>query len=182
MFDSLEDYLASYVKNSEALAGVPIPLVAEYLDVGHAAITQQLRSGKLTEIRIGKTRLVSIASLLDQKREKLAQKHKVQTLLETAAREGRTSIFYGEIMGPLEMSTGVPAHRTRIGQILGEISEETSQNFGVLLSVLVHRSSAGRTKPGPGFFNLAEYLGYTWDDERDFIEQETQKVLMHYGV
>jgi hypothetical protein len=180
MFTDLTAYLHEFKSSQTGLAGIPIPLVAEHLGVTHAAVTRQLREGPLREIKIGKSRLVSVESLLARERHRESQRAEVETFLEKAATEGRTSVFYEEIMTPLGMSTRVPADRTRIGEILGEISEDTEAASGILLSVLVHRKSSGVSKPGPGFFNLAEWLGYEWDDDAEFIQDETVKVLKHY--
>ena len=47
--------------------------------------------------------------------------------------------------------------------------------------MLVHKKTAGRSKPGNGFFDLAHGLGYEWDDADEFVEEEIQKVWALYA-
>jgi hypothetical protein len=84
-------------------------------------------------------------------------------------------------MEKIGRSTQVPADRSYIGEILGEISSDTKAESRILLSVLVHRNTSGQTKPGPGFFSLAKGLGYAWNDDDKFVEEQTRKVLSYYA-
>jgi len=181
MFNELSDYLEHYKQNPTDLAAVPVPLVADFYGVTHAAIVRQLNTKKLKEIKIGKTRLVAISSLVERELRWERQCLAVRAVLEKVASEGRSHVFYEEIMTPFGMSTKVPADRSRIGGILGQISTETSDEHEILLSVLVHRKTSGITMPGPGFFELAENLEYEWEDDSKLVETETRKVLRHYA-
>jgi hypothetical protein len=78
----------------------------------------------------------------------------------------------------------VPADRSRIGSILGEISERTAEvdkRQKLMLTVLVHRKTAGVTRPGKGFFDLARDLGHTFNDEDEFVRRHTDKVIEAFG-
>lgn len=181
-FETLGDYLAAYEKDRE-LGVMPIPLVAEYLERTPAAVTAMIRSERLSEIKIGKNRFVSLQSLLDMKRAQDSQVERVMKYLEKQAKAGVRAVFYEPVMAQVGLSTGIPADRNRIGQILGRVSEISYERDGILLSVLVHRKTAGTTKPGPGFPGLAESLGLDWDeDDYDgFVEEQTDLVLEHYA-
>ncbi len=77
------------------------------------------------------------------------------------------------------MSPSVPADRTAIGGILDAVSQQMWEKHQIILSVIVHRKTAGRTRPGPGFFELAKRLGLyrKGDDEDELIERESEKGL-----
>lgn len=93
----------------------------------------------------------------------------------------RNVAFYEQVMKMLGMSRTVPADRTKIGAILGRVSEESFRKHKILLSVIVHRKTAGRTVPGPGFLTLARELEFTWEDDRLFVEQQGERVFDHYA-
>jgi hypothetical protein len=102
--------------------------------------------------------------------------------VEARARSGQHSVFYEPVMDIIGKKPSIPADRSYIGGVLGDISTSTARECGILLSVLVHRKTAGRTRPGPGFFELAEELGYEWQDNDRFVEAETLRVLNHYRL
>jgi hypothetical protein len=64
---------------------------------------------------------------------------------------------------------------------LGGVSRRTFDEFGVLLSVIVHRNTSGTTSPGAGFFELAEALELEWDDEDALVATAMEKVWEHYA-
>jgi hypothetical protein len=102
-----------------------------------------------------------------------------RSFIESRARAGEKFLFNEPIMDVVGLKPAIPADRAAIGAILGEISAQTKRESNILLSVLVHRKSAGRTRPGREFRNLAKMLGYDFDDYDDFLKRETQKVLKH---
>ena len=57
------------------------------------------------------------------------------------------------------------ADRSYIGPVLGAISADTYKEYGLFLTVLVHRKTAGTTKPGPGFQGLFDMVGRPWKFE-----------------
>jgi hypothetical protein len=167
-FDTLESYLEAYEKDRE-LGVMPIALVADHLGRTPAAVSAMIRSGRLSEIRIGKNRFVALQSLLEMKNAQDSQVERVEKYLIKQAKAGVRAVFYEPVMAQIGLSTGIPADRNRIGQIL---------------TVLVHRKTAGTTKPGPGFPGLAEALGYEWDEDSydEFVEEQTDLVLEHYAA
>ena len=92
-------------------------------------------------------------------------------------------VFYEPLMTAIYRSPKVPADRSYIGRVLGAISADTYKEYGLFLTVLVHRKTAGTTKPGPGFQGLFDMVGRPWKSktEQDFIEFETDRVLAHYS-
>jgi hypothetical protein len=76
----------------------------------------------------------------------------------------------------------IPADRKRIGYLLGDVSRQTFKEFGILLSVTVHRKTSGTTSPGAGFFELAEDLKLEWDDDDVLVATEMEKVWGHYAA
>jgi len=176
---TLDDYIKAFAKDRD-LAIVPIPMVAEHLARTPPAVTAMISTGKLEEIKIGKNRFVALKSLVDLEEAFEKNVDIVMRYLVRQLKKGETAIFYEPVMAQVGMKTSVPADRTKIGEILGRVSERSHEEMGVLLSVIVHRKSAGTTNPGPGFYGLAESLGYTWDDDAAFITKETKKVVKAY--
>lgn len=180
VFDTLAHYITAQTTQGD-LAAVPVPLVAEHLEVTPAAVTAMLTDGRLDGVRIGKNTLVTLASLQARQTKRAGEESSIYKYLRKRAKEGARVIFYEPIMAQVGMTPRVPADRTRIGGILGKVSERSYAENGVLLSVLVHQKKAGTTRPGKGFFDLARHLGYQWVDDDAFIKAETDKVMKVYG-
>ncbi|TPL86796.1 hypothetical protein FJ950_10365 [Mesorhizobium sp. B2-3-14] len=178
-FASLDDYIRAFSKDRE-LAIVPIPLVAEHLERSAPAVTAMISSGRLNEIKIGKNRFVALKSLVDLEEAYENQVDVVMRYLAKQAKNGVSVVFYEPVMAQVGMKTSVPADRSKIGEILGAVSERSYEEHGVLLSVIVHRKALGATTPGPGFFALAEGMGYDWEDDIAFVTKETKKVIKAY--
>jgi hypothetical protein len=178
-FESASAYLRALEKDP-GLAALPMQLAANSHGVTRAAIDRMVKLRQLEEIRIGKSRLVKAWSLIERDRKHREKVVAVRRYLEARAREGQKFVFYEPVMELVGLRPTVPADRAAIGGILGEVSDQTRKESDVLLTVLVHRKSAGRTRPGIGFKKLASTLGYRFDDYDDFLERQTQKVLRHY--
>ena len=174
-FKSLSRYL-----DASAPAILPLQMVADHRGVTRASIDQMLRIGTLRAIKIGKTWFVDAQSLRELEESERRDVARVRAYLEERAHAGQRSIFYEPVMDIVGLKTRIPAHRRIIGWMLGQISEQTHRESGILLSVLVHRKTAGNTRPGPGFLPLAEGLGYQFTDKLAFVEAQTDRVLKHY--
>ena len=179
-FETLADYMEAFSKNPD-LAVIPTPLVAEHLGRTPPAVTAMIRTGKLDEIQIGKNKFIALRSLMELEKAFQRQVDIVEQYLRDLVKEGRRSVFYEPIMTKVGMDPAIPADRTKIGEILGEVSRRSMKRDGVLLSVLVHRKSAGNTGPGPGFFKLAAELGCSWTDDNAFVEEQTELVIKKYS-
>lgn len=180
IFDNLSHYIETYTQERD-LAAVPIPLVADHLQVTPAAVVAMLKTDRLDGIKIGNNTLVKLASLQRRQDERSKEIDIVFQYLRKCARDGVRVIFYEPVMVAVDMTPRVPAHRTRIGQILGDVSTRTYEEKGVLLSVLVHQKTAGTTRPGKGFFKLArDNFGLTWENEDAFVEQQTDRAIQAY--
>jgi hypothetical protein len=179
-FPHLTAYIEAQSQHDD-LTAVPIPLVADHLQVTPAAVVAMLKTDRLDGVKIGSSTLVKLASLQRRQNDRSKEVEIVFQYLKKCAKDGKRVIFYEPVMAAVNMTPRVPAHRTRIGQILGEVSERTYKEKGVLLSVLVHQKTAGVTRPGKGFFKLAhDDIGLSWQDEDDFVREETDKVLEAY--
>lgn len=67
-------------------------------------------------------------------------------------------------------------HDSRLAHFLGEISEEESKaGRGMLTALVVHKR--GDYQPGPGFFDLANKLGYDTTDIVKFWIEEIKRVF-----
>lgn len=83
-----------------------------------------------------------------------------EVLIEVARRKGR--IAYSELVRNIK-SIDLEAHDPRLFHLLGEISsEEDKAGRGMLTAIVVHKS--GDMQPGPGFFELAKFLGKDTSD------------------
>lgn len=181
-YSNLDAYLDAYRAQKGDISVVPIPLVADMFERTSAAVSAMLRKGKLEECVIGKNRFVTVRSLLNAKKEELADVESVTKYLVGLARKGIDKVFYEPVMTKIGLSWMIPAHRGKIGEILGEVSRRSHADHGVMLSVLVHRKKTrGVTKPSDQFFDLAKRLNYKWDDEHEFVAKQTKKVLKIYG-
>lgn len=179
-FESLSHYLDALKDQPAKLAVIPLQLVADHRGVTRASIDLMVKAGRLRAIRIGRTKFVAAESLLELEAGERREIKKVRSYLEELARAGQRSVFYEPVMDIIGLKPSVPADRGRIGWILGAISEATLAESGILLSVLVHRKTAGTTRPGPGFFELAKSFEYEWDNDNEFVEAETDKVLKQF--
>jgi hypothetical protein len=180
-YSTVGDYLGA-LRVDPTLAVISMQMAADHRGVSRAAIDRMARIGQLEEVRIAKTRCVRAASLLNLEAQRERQNCEVRELLEGVARKHEI-VFYEPVMKKLGLKTTVPAHRTLIGQILGDLSNQTYGDHSILLSVLVHRKTAGRTRPGPGFFELAKALGFKWRSgaEMKLVDEQTEKVWRHYA-
>lgn len=194
-FENLKDYLDAFEKDPYGLALLPLTEVAQHLGVTRAAVDRRLRldptnRNVLTPILINRTRYVATASLLALHQQDDDDLDTLRQTLEKRARAGERQVFYTPVMTPLGLSHRIPADRTRIGRLLGDLSRATYDKDGILLSVLVHAHRPGKTRPGPGFFALVDLLSKEHDDDPDlqydeddldaFVAHHTDKVLRHY--
>jgi hypothetical protein len=180
-FKTVREYLHALERDRAMIAVVTIPMAAEFRGVSRAAIVAMLDKKKLEEIRVGKTRYVRAQSLIDLMNREEDEVSTVKRLLERRARE-QEIVFYRPVMAAIDRSPTIPADRGYIGGVLAKISEQTKDEHKVLLSVIVHKKTLGRTGPGEGFFELARSLGYKWEDEKRFVDQELKKVWRVYAA
>ncbi|MGY4608608.1 hypothetical protein ACVW16_007020 [Bradyrhizobium sp. USDA 4474] len=179
-FKNVEQYVDAFRRNSE-LAVVSLQMAADYRGVTRAAIERMVATKQLEVIKIRNTRCIKLQGLIDLSQAFDRQVRIARDYLEEVA-AARTIIFYEQVMNALGLSRTIPADRTKVGKILGRVSEDSYEKDGILLSVIVHRKAPGRTHPGPGFLTLAEELEFDWDDERAFVDQEVEKVFEHYAA
>lgn len=180
-FPSVESYLNA-LRMREAPAVLPLQLVAKHLQVTRAAVDRMLKPGieNLRTITISGNRFVDADSIIELENARRDDVRKVREFLERLAGEGKQSVFYEPVMKLIGRDTRIPADRKYIGQVLAKISRATDEEGGILLSVLVHRKAMGRTRPGPGFFELVKSLKMKWKNDDDLVAVETAKVLRYY--
>jgi hypothetical protein len=178
-YADVHEYIGALRRNPD-LAVISIQMAADFRCVSRAAIDRMLRIGQLKGVKIKNTRCVLARDLI---RLSESFEHDVKTVrdyLEDAA-ANRNVVFYEQVMKVLGMSRTVPVHRTKIGEILGAVSEESFAKQKIVLSAIVHRKTLGRTAPGPGFLPLMRNLGFNWQDDRLFLEQQVERVFDHYA-
>jgi len=92
-------------------------------------------------------------------------------LVDVAASEG--TITYSDLVSGVT-SAKLEANQYALFEMLGEISwEESKAGRGMLTAVVISKDS---NLPGPGFFGVAEELGYTITDRDLFWVEELRKV------
>jgi hypothetical protein len=178
-YSDAKEYIEAFRRNPK-LAVVSLQIAADFRGVSRAAIERMVAAKHLQEIKIKNTRCILAHGLIDLAEAFEHQVRVAREYLEEAAAT-RAIIFYEQVMKVLGMSRTVPADRTKIGAVLGRVSEVSFEKDGILLSAIVHRKTTGRTVPGPGFLNLAEQLDFDWNDERTFIEEQVKRVFDHYA-
>jgi hypothetical protein len=181
-YSDVAQYLRA-IRGGSAPPILPLQMVADHLGVSRAAVDQMLRNeggrSRLVAVMIDGQRFVDARSVIAREDNRERDVSAVRHYLEERARDGHPSVFYEPVMDKIGRSWRVPADRSYIGSILGEISEGTHAENRFLLSVLVHRKTGVKTRPGEGFFQLAKKLKYNWK-AKDFIESETKRVLDYY--
>jgi hypothetical protein len=106
-----------------------------------------------------------------------AAKRQARKVMIATAKRQRT-IAYSELVKKI-YDIEFEAHDKRLFDFLGEIaSEENAAGRGMLTVVVVHKS--GDLQPGPGFFELAEQLGYDASDKLAFWSAELAKVYAYW--
>jgi hypothetical protein len=92
----------------------------------------------------------------------------------------RGTIPYSDLVAKITAVKFKP-HDTRLFHLLGEISvEENDAAKGMLSVVVVHKH--GDMQPGPGFFLLAQHLGYDTKDLLRFWIEELKKVHRKWSI
>jgi hypothetical protein len=108
----------------------------------------------------------------DEDKWMLAKEY-AKTLLVDIARQ-KATIAYSILVAKISIISLDP-HSYAMRAFLGEIStEEHEAGRGLLSVVVVYKH--GEMMPGPGFFELAEKLGYNVRDQTEFWLSELRKV------
>lgn len=157
------DYLGG-LKKALPLADVfiPVPFAATALGVEQTTVRAYIRSGQLEALNVmseydEKWPGVSARSLLKE----MATREKViddlvapatQLLMELAGQ----LVEYGVFMTKLGLSAANPHHRSLIARVLGRVSEQSKDEYGILLSAQVVRKN--NHLPSDPFFDLAVHL------------------------
>ena len=142
-FASRTDYLNALRENPLELAFVPMSLAAEEIGVKRSTVADLVRAKKLRKVVVSESSLrwsgVQALSLMDYltNRESLESTSHCQALniLKEQARAGGL-IAYGDLLIQLGMSHMNPYERGLIGAILGDISTQTWEKHGFMLSAL----------------------------------------------
>ena len=180
-FGDTAAYLNAFA-NGNAPALLPAQLVAEHINVTLPTVKRMLQDNRLSGVRISKNLFISVPSLQKRERQFEEEVLTIERYLKNLARGGERSVFYEPVMELVGLTHKIPADRTTIARMLGEVSRRSQEEDQVLLSVVVHKKTSGSTLPSEGFFPWAEELGYEWDDEYEFVEQQTDRVLNTYKV
>src|SRR5687768_2509502 len=104
--------------------------------------------------------------------------HPLYEELKRIAKAGEIT-HYGKIAPLADLDMGRPDHRTRMSELLAEISREEHTQGRPLLSVLVVQAEDGL--PGVGFFTLAKELKLMrGGDQVTFFVQELKRVQAYW--
>jgi hypothetical protein len=85
-------------------------------------------------------------------------------------------ISYTELMYQIRSISFETPHDLRLPQFLAEISTEEAKAGRGMMTALVVRKN-GDQRPGAGFFELAERLGYDLSDPEKFWIEEVNRVF-----
>ncbi|CQD36005.1 hypothetical protein [Yersinia mollaretii] len=180
-FDVLDEYLAA-LSEEPKLAIVTVSMAMQVCGVKSPTVHRMMQDERLRGVKIEKNKYVLASSLAAFSRARDERTAIVRNKLETLAKAGRAA-YYNEVMDIIDLSHQLTNDRKIIGEILGTISRQTHSEFGFLLSVLVHKKPQSRSSssyPSDGFYNLAEELGYAFDDKDIFTSKQTKKVFKFY--
>lgn len=179
-FDDTVAYLTALEADPD-LAVLSMQMTADALGVGRGAIVNRMSAGSLEAIKIGRVRYVLAGSVINILSERRTEVAAVKYFLEEIAELG-CSTTYAPVMGKIDRSTTVPNDRTIIGRILGEISRESYEEKGFLLSALVNNSAL--RKPSESFFLLAEEIDPSYSDaetNEDYLADQLRLIHAHYS-
>lgn len=180
-FGNAAAYLSALEKDA-AYSIIPVQMVADILAVGRSAVTHRVRNGSLEAIQIGSTRYILAASLSNLLDEHQTEVKAVKGFLIEIAQCG-ASTTYAPVMGKINRSTTVPHDRLVIGKILGQISEESFEEHGFLLSAMVMKGKLGR--PSDAFFGLAEQIDARYGkaaSNEAYLKDQLKRIHKHYAV
>jgi hypothetical protein len=105
-----------------------------------------------------------------------AAKHEGKAILSGYAKR-RDTVSYTNFVNEIH-SIQFDAYDFRLFELLGEISrKESAEGRGMLSALVVHKRGDGL--PGPGFFELAQQLGY---DTKDIVKFWIEEVKRVYDV
>lgn len=162
-FKSVAAYLEA-LRLDPTLTMIPLGMVAEWKGISRSAVAEQVKGGKLGGIVVKghrKTwRGVTPKALLaqEQAQEDSLKERRLAVLrtLSAAAAAGRL-LTYGEVMAPAGLAPSNPRHRAEIGTLLSDLSRNSLDRHGMLVSAIVVQKTSGR--PNALFFTLARDLG-----------------------
>lgn len=101
--------------------------------------------------------------------------------LKQVARE-ETTTTYGEVAPVVGLDMARPEDRSRMAELLDEISEAEHEEGRPLLSAVVVHAQGGESGgiPGSGFFSMAKSLGVF--DGRDKVSFFARELMRVYGA
>lgn len=175
VFSNINEYLKGLAEDP-GISILTVSMAAEALSVSRSSVERNIDLGRLRSVQIGDDRFVAAASVSDMLRTYRDRISAVKSKILEYLAKGEPC-FYQTIMDPIGLSTNIPAHRGEIGKILRTISEESLQERGCLISVIVHRKSGKNSMPSNSFFELAEELGFNVSDKEKFVEHQTALAL-----
>jgi excisionase family DNA binding protein len=161
------------------IIAVTVKFAAEVLNVTTTTIDRMVTEGRLKTIKIGRKLLIQEASLMVERKEYKRRRDEIEGILIEAAYD-RETIFSGGVMKEVALDHTLFKDQGHFARILDEISEETHDVHGFMLSAIVHRSGPGITMPGPSFWRLATRLYGPIPDKAAFIVEQTARIHSFY--
>jgi len=187
-FEDFTTYIEA-LQGQQKLAIVPISAAATVVNRTPRTVKNWLRDGKLEGIIIaGETfvRANGLYQLIEERKEVVkAVKKRLIAMLS----EGRTHVFYAEIMGEFGYDYKINPDRDAFGWILGDVSrlshkemeKDLGKGNGGLLSSMVWRKDLDFV--GAGYWDLVAKMGYPEPDDNDaeeFVEDHIQRCIKYY--
>lgn len=99
-------------------------------------------------------------------------------LIDVAKRRGQ--ITYGDLTVKIS-SIHFEPYEVDLGRLVGELSEESFNDHGFMISALVVHKY-GDQEPGNGFFTYAANLGLNVRDRLKFWIEEVKKTHLHWST
>lgn len=108
-----------------------------------------------------------------------AAKAEARSVMYETARNQAT-IAYSDLVARIR-SVRLTPHDVRLAYFLGEIAREDDDDGGKGLTTVVVVHKSGDMQPGPGFFEMAESQGRSFDDETECWIAELKKVHRYWS-
>jgi hypothetical protein len=110
-----------------------------------------------------------------------SQVSNVTGILEDVARKGDT-ITYTMLADAVGLSYNTVGDRRTLIKIIDSVCKQSSSESSFLLAAIARRNHSSTSMPPENFFIVADRLGYRIDNEKRFVEGQTERIWSFYSL
>jgi hypothetical protein len=161
--------------NYSDLSLIPIRAAVISCDVTEAIVEKVVAFNKVPVIEHDGERLIPHKSLILITKSYGKQVEAARNVLENAARR-RGIATYRHLAEAAGLTYQVTGDKRILSKIIESLCKETHDEYSMLLPALARRTHSMASMPPENFFIVADRLGYKVDNDREFLNAQTQKV------